>query len=176
MAHSRACCWQYRNTPTFEPSRCLPIRITEYLNGPRWTWAFVAVVRKSDRLTFARGSTTPSPAFPRYVTATSFAFASGLALIAATTCAAVLVSAPVPSVASRTSRSLPVTCTDSGASSWPGWMNSAVMSLPPSWPHARDVSTTARDCSSRPGPGGLVLGIALPGSRVPLIVACALRW
>ena len=61
------------------------------LNGPRCTWAFVAVLRKSDRLTFARGWTMPPPALPRYVSATTSALAAGLALIAPTTCAAVLV-------------------------------------------------------------------------------------
>ena len=32
------------------------MRSTWYLNGPRLTWAFVAVDRKSDRLTLTRGS------------------------------------------------------------------------------------------------------------------------
>src|SRR5215208_7950409 len=111
VAHSRACCWQYRKTPTSEPSRRLPIRITEYSNGPRWTWLFVGVVRKSDRLTFARGCTMPAPgtgAGGGFVLtrvnrfATTRRLAAALALIASTTCALVLVSAPAALVARLT--------------------------------------------------------------------------
>ena len=47
------------------PGRFFPIRITKYWNGPRWTCAFVAVVRKSDRLPFGRAWTIPAPALPR---------------------------------------------------------------------------------------------------------------
>ena len=101
------------------PGRFFPIRITKYSNGPRWTCAFVAVVRKSDRLPFVRGCTTPAPALPRYVCATSFANA-GLALIAAMTCAAVLVGWFVASVARLTLRSLPVNVTVSGEFGTPG--------------------------------------------------------
>ena len=103
----------------FLPSRFLPIRITLYSNGPRFTFAFVAVVRKSDRLPFVRPWTIPAPAFPRYVCATSFAKA-GLALIAATTSAAVLASAAAASVARLTARSLPVNVTESGELATPG--------------------------------------------------------
>ena len=62
----------------------------------------------------ARAGTTPAPALLRYVVALTSADAAGLALIAATTCAAVLVSAPVSLVARLTTMSLPVTATLSG--------------------------------------------------------------
>ena len=71
------------------------------------------MVRKSDRFPFVRDCVMPAPALPRYVVATSFAKA-GLALIAATTCAAVLVSAPVGPVPRRTLRSLPANVTVRG--------------------------------------------------------------
>ena len=41
---------------------------------------------------------------------------------------------------------MPVTVTASGEFGTSGLRNSAVMPLPPSWPHARDVSTTAPAC------------------------------
>ena len=53
MAHSRACCWQNRNTPGLVPSRCVPMRYRCCWNGPRST--FAGALRKSSRLTFARG-------------------------------------------------------------------------------------------------------------------------
>ena len=59
-----------------------------------------------------------------------------LALIAATTCAAVLVIAPVASVARLTVMALPVTVTASGALFAPGFTSWAVRLLPPRWPHA----------------------------------------
>ncbi len=40
--------------------------------------------------------------------------------------------------------SVPITLTISGESPTPGFRNSAVTRLPPSWPQARDVRTT--DC------------------------------
>ena len=94
------------NTPTFEPSRCLPIRSTRCWNGPRWTLG--GAFRKSDSCTRARTWTTPAPALPAHVYAVTSALAASLALIAATTCAAVLVSAPVEFVARLTVMSLPV--------------------------------------------------------------------
>ena len=78
---------------------------------------------------------------PRYVAAVSSAAASGLALIAATTWAAVELRAPAASVARKTSTSLPLTATLSG---WllPVWLrNSAMTWLPPSWPQSLAVST-----------------------------------
>ncbi len=101
-------------------------------NGPRATLA--GALRKSDRLTRARGWTIELPVMPRYVVAESSAAASGLALIAATTWAAVELRAPAASVARKTSTSLPLTATLSG---WllPVWLrNSAMTWLPPSWP------------------------------------------
>ena len=53
--------------------------------------------------------------------------------------------------------------TVSGALATPGLTNSAVMSLPPSWPHARDVRTTACALCGRPRR-------CCPGWRVPFIV------
>ena len=187
VAHSRACCWQYRKTPTFllvcRPRSfhfplCLLfllIRSTEYSNGPRWTWAFVAVVRKSERLTGNRGCTMPVPGtiggvtfvLTRVKTFATRIWLAGLALIAFTTCWPVLVSAPVASVASATSTWLPVRVTVSGAFGTPGLRNSALMPLPPSWPHAREVRTTAPACRA-------VVGV-LPGSVVAAIVAWARR-
>ena len=93
---------------------------------------------------------------------------AGLALIAFTTCWPVLVSAPVASVASETSTWLPVVVTLSGEFGTPGLRNSALMSLPPSWPHARDVRTTAPACSA--------VGGVLPGPVAAAIVAWARRW
>src|SRR5690348_2467349 len=138
--------------------------MTEYSYGPCWTLGS----RKSDRLTFARGCATPAPALPRYVSATASALAAGLALIACTTCAAVLESAPVAFVARLTTMSLPVTLTDKGELGAPGLRNSAVMSLPPSWPHARDVRTTVWLCAVAPDG-------ALPIGSPPLMFACDLR-
>jgi hypothetical protein len=74
----------------------------------------------------------PSPAFPRNVCATTSSLASALPLIAAATCAAVLETAPLASVARLTRMSFPDTSTDSGEFATPGSRNSAVMSLPPS--------------------------------------------
>jgi hypothetical protein len=65
--------------------------------------------------------------------------------------------------------SFPITATESGESGTLGFRNSAVMSLPPSWPQAREVRTTAWDCAVPPV-------TVLPGGVVPAIVACALRW
>ena len=117
------------------------MRYTRCWNGPRCTCA--GALRKSSRFTLARTGTTPAPVLPRYVVALTSAAAAGLALIAATTCAAVLVSAPVSLVARLTTMSLPVTATLSGALATPGFLNSAVTSSPPVWPHSNAVSTTA---------------------------------
>ncbi len=64
--------------------------------------------------------------------------------------------------------SLPFTATLSGAFAHRGFTNAAVMSLPPSWPQARDVSTTVAGCSAP-------LGV-LPGRVAPAMFACARRW
>ena len=55
-------------------------------------------------------------------------------------------------------RSFPLMATVSGELATPGCLNSAVMSFPPSWPHARDVSTTVCDCAVAPR------GCSCPGS------------
>ncbi len=152
----------------------MPIRITEYSNGPRSTWAFVALVRKSDRLTRARGCTMPVPGtmlelLTRVNTlALTSRLASAWALMASTTWAPVLVSAPAALVARFTTMSVPVTLTLSGELGALGLRNSAATALPPSWPHAREVSTTAPAC-------WLPAGV-LPAGVVPAIVACARRW
>jgi hypothetical protein len=71
-------------------------------------------------------------------------------------------------------RSLPLTVTLSGELATPGLVNAAVIALPPSWPHARDVSTTARVAAACPA---ALFGNELPGlNAVPSIVACARRW
>ena len=71
-------------------------------------------------------------------------------------------------------RSLPLTLTLSGAFAAPGLTNAAVIALPPSWPQAREVSTTARVAAAWPA---ALFANALPGSNaVPSIVACARRW
>ena len=119
----------------------------------------------------AVGATTPAPVFVRYLAAVASAVASGSALMAATTCAAVLVTAPVSLVARLTVIALPETVTPSGRLLAPGLRSSTVTSLPPSWPHAPEVSTTAWLAAA-------VASAEVPpayGVVVPTI-ACALRW
>ena len=65
------------------------------------------------------------------------ALAPGLALIAATTCAAVLVGPPLAFVARFTVTRLPSTNTESGWFAALGFTNSAITLLPPRWPHSR---------------------------------------
>ena len=110
------------------------------------------VVRKSDRITRARGCTMPDAGHDRRLHvvdtrvntfATTSWLAAGCALIASTTWAPVLERAPDASVPRFTTMSLSVTATLSGELAALGFRNSALMSLPPSWPHAREVSTTA---------------------------------
>ena len=91
----------------------------------------------------ARGWAMPAPRLPRYVVAMTSAEAAGLALIAATTCPAVELSAPELSVPRETEISLSVTATLSGWFAAPGLRNSAWTWLPPSWPQSLVVSTTA---------------------------------
>ena len=99
--------------------------------------------RKSDRFTFVRGCAIPVPAAPRYVIALTSALAAGLAAIASMTCCAVLDRSPSASVASVTRTSLPIAETISGELAAAGSRSSAVTLLPPWWPHAREVRTTA---------------------------------
>lgn len=68
--------------------------------------------------------------------------ASGLRLTAATTCAAVLVIAPEPLVARLTVTVLPDTLTVSGALAVPWLTSDMVTLLPPSEPHAVEVTET----------------------------------
>ena len=84
------------------------------------------------------------------------------ASIAAATSFAVLASAPVAFLASRTRIARSLTSTLSGRS-LPGRLtNSTVIPLPPSWPHAAELTTTA--------------AFWLVAPVVEPIVACALRW
>jgi hypothetical protein len=125
----------------------------------------------------AVGATTPVPPVLRNVVAVTRAAAD--ALIASTTCLAVLVTAPPASVASVTVIALPSTATLSGVEA-PGLTSSAVTSLPPSWPQATDVSTTACAWLAASRPPMMfcwmvdvvepVYGVAVP------TIACALRW
>ena len=129
----------------------------------------------------ARGCTIPLPgtigsgfcvfgALTRVNTfATSRFRAAALALIAAATWSPVLLGLPAGSVPSSTTRSSPVTVTVSGELGAPGLRNSAVMSLPPSWPQDREVRTMAPAWSARAGM--LPVGVWLPA-----IVAWARRW
>jgi hypothetical protein len=110
------------------------------------------------------------------VSAVTSRLACALPLIACTTCAAVLVSWPASFVASPTVMSFPSTVTVSGALGTPGLRNSARIWLPPSWPQAREVSTTAW-LRARMAAGLVVeLDSATPEGVVPAIRACALRW
>jgi hypothetical protein len=71
------------------------------------------------------------------------AAASGLALIAAATSAAVDFDAPAASVARKTSIRLPLTSTVSGRLGVGPWArNSVRTALPPSWPQALEVRVT----------------------------------
>ena len=108
--------------------------------------------------------TMPAPALFAYVYAVTRALTAGSALSAATSCAAVVVRAPVLPVARLTTMSLvgtvtsampslasvsfwscsvhvpSVTVIDSGESFAIGFLNSAVMLLPPRWPAAFENS------------------------------------
>ena len=81
-------------------------------------------MRKSERVTRARGWAMPMPRLPRKVVAVTSAEAAGLALMASTTFFAVELSAPALSVPRMTSISLSVTVTPSGWSARPGLRNS----------------------------------------------------
>ena len=105
------------------------------------------------------------------------ALAAGLALIAATTCAAVLLTAPAASVPSVTLIARPETSTASGAFAPEPATSCAVRPLPPSWPQAFEVSTTALGASAATRlPVWLVNGtsaVAVPAQ--PPRTVCALR-
>ena len=129
------------------------------------------VVRKSDRLTFARGWTMPSAGVAAEGQRHRERVRAGLALIAATTCAAVLDSAPVASVARLTRMSFPITA-------------HAQRRVGDSW-----VDELGRDVVPAlvaPGAGGEHDAACGPARRsaaccprrgvVPAMFACALRW
>src|SRR6188472_3025821 len=92
--------------------------------------------------------TTPAPVFVRHSEALTRAEACGWALIAATTCAAVLVIAPLAFVAGSMLSLLPARAT---LSAWllapaAGALIWAERLLPPRWPNVLDVSTTVPFC------------------------------
>ena len=128
------------------PSRCTPTRSSRCWNGSRATVPGAA--RKSDKAWLAVGTGLLAPASPRYVSAVTSAEADTLALIAATTCAAVLASAPLPLVARPTETRFPMTETESGAFGAPGSSRRAETVLPPSSPSAFEVRITARPPSA----------------------------
>src|SRR5215218_513569 len=163
--------------PTFDPSRVLPIRMTFGWNGPRWTWLLswgiplagieVETARKSDRLSLSVAGTIPVPVLFWNVSALTSALAPGCALIAATTWAAVLESAPDEFVARRTVISFTSAETLSGEFAAPGFTNWALMSLPPWWPQARDVRTTRLALLIAVAPNTVPLAGRFALSRVP---------
>ena len=110
----------------------------------------------------------PAPALPPYVYAFTSALAAGLALIAATTWAAVLVSAPVGARRQVDDDVVAGDGDESGESFAPGFLNSAVIRLPPRWPMAFENSCTAS--------GWLVAFGLEPSAVVPAIIAIAGRW
>ena len=86
-------------------------------------------------------------------------------MIAATTCAAVEVSAPVLFVASETVIALPATLTLSGAPATPGSLNSAETHVAAVLPESLDVSTTAAACAVAAVPvTGWILNVKSPRS------------
>ena len=123
--------------------------------------------------------------------AVTSALAAGEALIASTTCLAVVLSAPAPSVARLTVMSLTgtwirvkpsdasvsagstsshmpsVTVTDSGAFRVPagGALNSAVMLLPPRWPNAFENSCTARERDAAAAIAAALVPVVFDGFR-----------
>ncbi len=114
--------------------------------------------------------TMPAPALVRYSAAVTSALASVEALIAATTWAAVLVTTPAASVAAWTVIAFPLTVTLSALLA-PSLTICAVRLLPPSWPQASAVRTTALACSAAAG----ALVEPVYGVVMPMTV-CDLRW
>ncbi len=92
----------------------------------------------------------PAPVLVRYLLAVTSPATPSVALIASTTWLAVLVTAPAASVAAWTVIALPLTETVSGTFA-PSLTICAVRLLPPSWPHALEVRTTARAWSAVAG-------------------------
>ena len=163
--------------------------------GTRGTWSPLGkfgsptcgAQRKSLRCTTTLGWTMPAPALPRYVAAQRIAEEDTFASSAATTCAAVLVSAPVASVARLTVIARPLTLTESGELGAPGFTNCIVTWLPfcvgslSSWPYFHVLRTTAAACTVVPvqvdgvaNPAGDAPGA--PGScELPGVAACGVQ-
>ena len=112
----------------------------------------------------------PAPALPRYVAAHRIEDADGSAFSAATTCAAVLVRAPAPSVARLTVIARPLVLTESGELGAPGLTNCIVTWLPfcvgslESSPNFQVFRTTAAFCTVVPVQ---VAGVAKPAGDAP---------
>src|SRR5262249_32743260 len=108
------------------------MRMARTVAGPRATVPGAA--GKSERACWAVGATTPLPASLRYVVATTRDDAPGEAFSAATTCAAVDVTALPAFVASETVMVAPTTPTESGEFATPGATSASWTLLPPSCP------------------------------------------
>ena len=187
VTHSRACSWQYRNTPGLEPSRDLPIRSAFNLwKGSRGHGGrrlqVVAELRRG-----CRGRQRRRPRFRAARAATSRAAAAGLAFIAATTWATVLVTAPEGPVARLTVIALPLTVTLERLScAAPGSLSCAVMSLPPFWPNCERREHDRLRLADRRRTASALPVALLTRRRPPVDVrvrrleaqrcACDLRW
>jgi predicted naringenin-chalcone synthase len=138
-----------------------------------WTWIgprgwLVGAFSQSLSALEGVAVTTPAPVLVRYLAAVTSALAASEALIASTTCAAVLVIAPASSVAACTVIVVPATVTVSGLLA-PSLTISALRLLPPSWPQAREVRTTALGWSAAATDVAPAYGAAIPR------IVCALR-
>src|SRR5690349_16703311 len=156
-------------TPTLEPCglpTLLPIRRPWTSIEPRG-W-LVGAFSQSLRAETGVAVTTPAPVLVRYLAAVTSALAASEALIASTTCAAVLVIAPASSVAAWTVIVLLATVTLSDLLA-PSLTISALRLLPPSWPQANEVSTTAFGWSAVATDVAPAYGAAMPR------MVCALR-
>ena len=93
--------------------------------------------------------------------ASQMGLAGIIEMVGGTMIAIGLFTSPVAFVASRTVTALASTETDSGWSAAPGLTNDTLMPLPPSWPQAAELTTTAELAAAPP---------------VAPMMACALRW
>ena len=141
------CAWI--STPGLVPSRYLPIRSARIVYGPRGTSPAGAPVRFWSRKSVSddRRRRRLHDARARRWCGTGARGRSGpasRASIAAATCAAVLASAPAAFLASSTRIALRSSTSTASGRSAPGRLtNSTVMPLPPSWPQAAELTTTA---------------------------------
>src|SRR4051795_3277520 len=150
------------NTPTFCPCglpTLLPIRRP-------WSWIgrggwLVGAFSQSLSADTGVAVTTPAPVLVRYRAAVTSALAASEALIASTTWAAVLVIAPVSSVAAWTVIVLLATVTLRLLPA-PSLTISALRLLPPSWPQPSEVSTTALGWSAAATEVAPAYGAAMP--------------